>query len=1782
MPITVFPAPGCSAGKQYLSPFSSFDIGPFSGGTFKNLLLYSENQGNAVWVKGAGTVVVPEFDGSAVITYSNPTNNAISWYSEYSVNSDLFTTTLASPVPALGQTITVKPNTTYTFSFHAKSGTATTVTYGIYDKTNYANIVAPTSYYSQLNKTTFTRLSTTFTTNSTCTSITIYPLWSGTTTGTVTIFGTQLELGDTVSVYQSTTGISFAASGYIPQVIGQYSSAGKLKDSFVLKSAPPIQVTSQLQKKLEVIKSVAPLVAPAKVMRNAVLRDTKAQISANRLKSRVTVRGDKNLPFDADVVSKFKIATVATHLFFPPASSVLRKQLEVIRGEQNTFIPSKMSAAVKLKADATKLNVDRIRSGVVLRSDRTPVLDVDTVSKFKISSITTEVFYSPLSSRLNVFQNTPNQSDFKFAVVAQTPDIVTSYLYPDLSTGNGTLDLNSGGNGGSGGDLSLSPNSLMDWYLEYSTTSDLISTAIPVVSKNATKTYTYASPNLLVNQLTGTLTTVADITAGSIKLNGTSDYLSVPYAPIIVPSTTTPLTAECWIYMDVATSAIIMSEEWTGGGNISMTMATGAAPGVAGTNVWFGWYDGATWIIATSTQQIQSGKWYHIAGVFTGTQIQIYINGQPDGVTTASWGNDSSATKLFIGRRWDTAIDPNQVYFPGYISNVRVVKGYALYTGAFVPSTTVLSNVPGTQLLLQTKIDRTGFTDASINAGLITKFGAPTLVTTNPGFTTQTTVYTQVSNPSGVYNPFDVGSSVKITDIKENTYYYASVLASTPNTVTIAQPDWSIPTTGIYLESGATVYSKDVVDPVVAPVNPRENFYYFNLLPQLRADKSRSPSLALVSTQAFDVPAVNAMSKQLEIIKGDRIVLTSSQLQKQIEIIRGDTVVIKPNKISPSLVLRGETTSIRAEKLNIAAILRGDKNLPFDADVLSKFKFAVNTTEVFDAPLSSNMQRQVETLRTDTLFLKVDKLSTAAVLRGDKTSIFDTDVISKFKISFNTTEVFDSPLSSNMQKQVEIIRGETTAFRTFKVSAAIQVRGDATVLKSDKLKTSAVLRSDSVPVLDIDFVRKFTMAANTTEVFYSPTVDKLQSGFVIRDAKTAYIPGLAGAIIKNRVPAMFTQVLYAPNSSNLQKQLFTVSSDATIIKMDKLSSTTVIRSDSANLTTALNFTNFISQFGYSTTVPPVRAADRFYYFNIAPSKYADRYEEATSFTSLTQVFDSPLSSTLPKQLEVMRSDQSILQVSKLKDSFLVRSDSVTIAMSSLPKQIEQIRGDKLPTLDIDYISKFKIAVNTTQVFYTPVTDQLPKQVEAIKGDQTIINVSKLISALIVRGDNTSIQTAKVKASIVARGEPNKLNVYNVRNQKFISSTVSLFESPKNDKLAASIIVRADRSSITTSKLSQFAINNQPGDFKFLVSGQVNAGNPNVTALDWYLEYGVNSDLIARVPTTDDMSSVSGSEDLLAGIGNVDLTPDPVTYFFASQTFIPFDVGSTVKVSNVNGPFTFFATVTAATKNSVSFAQPSWYVTTSGTYVESGSTVFPQNYVDPQGPAINARENFYYFNLAPSLRADRYQLPNAFAGSSQVVQLDNVVPQLSKQFEIIRDIPSLSYTTDNFDNYRDQTTPVLWNPTSPIENLYYFNLAPAMRADHWQHRTDLNSQVQVFETPKMLKLSAARVLRESVRSSLLNYNFSIKQLKTPASGSEVFFVRENRGVVTLPNLIRGLAINKPEINKLDRLKLNSGRVEVFDNPNSGFVIRMKTGDSKVGQRGIQDPAAQKKEPIQFWN
>ena len=86
----------------------------------------------------------------------------------------------------------------------------------------------------------------------------------------------------------------------------------------------------------------------------------------------------------------------------------------------------------------------------------------------------------------------------------------------------------------------------------------------------------------------------------------------------------------------------------------------------------------------TSTGTINTNTWYHVALVRSGTgagQTKFYINGTEDGSSQANVNVDNAGA-LYIGESGAGSND-----FLGYVSNLRIIKGTAVYTGAFTPPT---------------------------------------------------------------------------------------------------------------------------------------------------------------------------------------------------------------------------------------------------------------------------------------------------------------------------------------------------------------------------------------------------------------------------------------------------------------------------------------------------------------------------------------------------------------------------------------------------------------------------------------------------------------------------------------------------------------------------------------------------------------------------------------------------------------------------------------------------------------------------------------------------------------------------------------------------------------------------------------------------------------------------------------------------------------------------------------------------------------------------------------
>lgn len=140
--------------------------------------------------------------GWNVANVSVTSNNTTS--PEGKVNASKITTTNTSH--SLYLDLTTTASTVYSFSFFAKRGTMSDLKYRVYDLSNNANIIAPTSYYSQTSNQYWERISVSFTTPSGCTSTRVYPVSNSGVTGTMFLYGCQVEEESYATSYIPTSG----------------------------------------------------------------------------------------------------------------------------------------------------------------------------------------------------------------------------------------------------------------------------------------------------------------------------------------------------------------------------------------------------------------------------------------------------------------------------------------------------------------------------------------------------------------------------------------------------------------------------------------------------------------------------------------------------------------------------------------------------------------------------------------------------------------------------------------------------------------------------------------------------------------------------------------------------------------------------------------------------------------------------------------------------------------------------------------------------------------------------------------------------------------------------------------------------------------------------------------------------------------------------------------------------------------------------------------------------------------------------------------------------------------------------------------------------------------------------------------------------------------------------------------------------------------------------------------------------------------------------------------
>ena len=231
----------------------------------------------------------------------------------------------------------------------------------------------------------------------------------------------------------------------------------------------------------------------------------------------------------------------------------------------------------------------------------------------------------------------------------------------------------------------------------------------------------HASDGVNVANSSASAFTLTFATYGSAFFDGNGDALTVASSSDFALGTG-DFTLEAWVYSTTYANFPYILDGRTNPGSSSNAPAL-----YIHSNNNINYYVAGSNQISTSYSSYQN-KWTHIAIVRNSGTTTLYL----DGVSKGTWSDSTNYTDqgpFVIGRHGDSSLAT--YCLNGYISNLRIVKGTAVYSSNFSTPNAPLTAITNTKLL--TCQNSTGsITDASSSNHTITASGNTTASTLAP------------------------------------------------------------------------------------------------------------------------------------------------------------------------------------------------------------------------------------------------------------------------------------------------------------------------------------------------------------------------------------------------------------------------------------------------------------------------------------------------------------------------------------------------------------------------------------------------------------------------------------------------------------------------------------------------------------------------------------------------------------------------------------------------------------------------------------------------------------------------------------------------------------------------------------------------------------------------------------------------------------------------------------------------------------------------------------------
>ena len=1358
----------------------------------------------------------------------------------------------------------------------------------------------------------------------------------------------------------------------------------------------------------------------------------------------------------------------------------LSKAFETFKGVSDSRRVGGVKAVSVLKSTPNNIRVSKLNTINTLRG--TPyAVTVPQIVKIKRPVEGASFSIAPnITGFPTPFQNTPNAGDFKMFVVGQSPDATTT-----------------------------STSSLLQWYLEYGANSDVLTISTATYTTSSVKTF-YFGPTAYNPYSVGSIIKIGNIYGASYTATVVASSIgsvSIAMPRLALPSVGTYVETSATVYSQLLVKPVSRNNTGLARDNLYyFNMAPGirvlnnASIATVSLSTNTGQLTKAVEVVKDVGTTIRASQLQKSIEVIRADRVLIKVDKvSAVAVIRSASSSTLSATLINKTKTQPTPIFTNDIRV-ATTRNVSVVRAEPSKLRTDKLNTTnvirgVSSIIRASSIVkIKRPIEGAIF---SIDPN-ITGFPTPFQNSPNPGdfkmFVTgqspdatttatssmvqwyleygansdvlsiSTATYTTASVKTfyfapTAYNPYSVGSSIKIGNVYGSSYT-ATVIASSVASVTIQMPTTALPSVGTYIESSATVYSQLLV----APTNrssrlARDRFYYFNMSPGIKG------VLAERSNVGIGNPTINNgnLQKAFEIVKDLTNNIRTGQLQKPIELVKGTLTRTDVAKLNAAAVVRDTRTTLTYSQLQkpIETVKETVGTLTTSTPIITKVK----TSAGYLFSIANTYTNQVP------------KLTAAAVVRDTRTTL----TYSQLQKAFESVKGVAYSTSTGVLRDVKI---PVTSF-VFSVAntytnqvaklTAVSVLKDAKVtIRVDKLTTANVVRgvsvSTSTPMITqvkIPVTRYVFSIANT----YTNQVPKLTAVAVVEDARTtlAYsqlqkpIEAIRGISVSTSTPIItrfktpaVSDVTFGTGTNLAPKLTATaVLRDATTtLRVSQLSkqlqSLREVRSISSvtnRLESTINTTTFIyEQSSVIARALPLNPRERLYYFYLVPDWRADHWQHLTNYNTVG-VYNTPSQFGKVNAVNVLKGVVNNLRVDRVK--------AISVVRDAIPRRFEIATQSRKKLLEADRIS-----------FWYPAA---------------------------------STSTADI------------------------------------------------------SRLEIFDVGNYPGDFKLQIVGQSADYNNNL--ISWYLN---DNDVLT--PSAKSTSTIE-------------------TLYYTSQftqypQLTPFPVGSRIKVTSTgSNNVLYYATVTSVTSNSISFVKPNIDIPISNTYIEGGSSVYPRSFVQPGTYPKNARENLYFFEMAPAIRdANKYQNTLVNRATAGVELLSTVTNRLESTINTSTFIYAQSLV-------KPSSPPRV---QSPREALYYFYIAPGIKADVWQRLTNRNTIGPAQQSLSQGLLNPLKVGKDSIQDFRL----------APSQGNlqKAFEIIKGTNEVPLINLVKTLKVNKDAVeifyaenngNLQKAFEIVKDVFNTFKLPHA-YVIRLKTGDDKKGQSGVQDPTFRKKEPIQFWN